>query len=375
MLSALLLTTLLLPGVPRQCSLLAQNARPTTLALLPDGWLLVARQDGRLVLVDPGTGQSPEAGGVFAAHPAAVQGLSVDPRGEIVAASSGDGRIALWELRKDQSGRIQPPGPYAEPGAFVTPYPDRWRGGSGAHWSHDGGHFLTYRGVTRPDDAPTRPVKLWSRAGRHLWTGPPARAIAMSPTEDLMALLLVDELWLGWPGGDTIRIPVEGATDLAFSRDGARLAVGGMSVQLWVLDVESRRILLDRVIDVGDPMQDMRFPGCMTWSPDGRWLGMMLVKGTLPVVVAPTSGRTVWSGGFLGGRMWSVYPVAWTPDNRLVYGWEETFVVEPESGSSRPIAQDERHQFIALGEEALVFLTREGLERIDLPSLRRRWRR
>lgn len=251
------------------------------------------------------------------------------------------------------------------PETRLTPTPDVWRGVADFAWSSTGSHLMTRSGE----------VKLWNRAGELVWTGPRARAAAVSPVADLLAVLGEDEVWIGWPRDEGTTLRVVGATELAFSPDGKRLAIGGMGCHLWVHDLETGETLFDRTLDVRDPFQVTKFAADMHWSPDGRWLGIMLGKGVLPVVVDPTDGRLVWSGGFQGGRMDAVFPVAWTPDNRLVYGWDETYLIEPRSGRQRTLAQDERHRFLAIGDEALVFITRDGLERIDLVTLGRDWSR
>ncbi len=360
-----------------------QRVRTTDVARLPGGDLLVARSDGFIVAVDPATGEPSTRGAaraarlypdVFATHPTAVYDLVLDPSGKLVAATSLAGRVSLWRVKTDHNGAFGYPGRYRDPEVVLNARPQIWRGSSGVAWSHDGEHLLTWTSPSRPERTGRTAMQLWSRAGEVVWTGPHVRWAAISPTLDLMAFVGHDGVHLFWPGEHDTILRLEGACHAAFSPDGSRLAVGGMGSHLWIIDVDSAGVLLDAALDVGDPFQENKFPTCMRWSPDGKWLGMTLGKGLIPVVIDPLDGRTVWSGGFHGGRMWAVFPVAWTPDNRLFYSWDGTYLVEPASGKKTVIAEDECAVFAPAGESA-IFLVTDALERIELATLQRTWRK
>ncbi|MCP3919092.1 MAG: WD40 repeat domain-containing protein [bacterium] len=159
MLLGLLLATIAVP----QSEPPVARARVYDVALLPDGNLLLATDDGRIVAADPATGEPVPGRDVFASHDEAVRKIEVGPKGELVAASFPAGRVAL----------------------------------------------------VRDDD-----------------------------------VLL--------------------------------LAVDGVGSHFWIVDVATGKVRLDRALDVRDPFQEFRFPTCMRWSPDGRWLGMSLGKGLIP---------------------------------------------------------------------------------------------
>lgn len=344
--------------------------RVTDVALLPDGDLLVAHDDGRILALDPATGQpAGEGTTVFAQHTEAVRALVVDPDGETVAARLASGDVAIWPRRSERGH----PDPDAAPLAVLAPAerPSSF-GPPGLAWSHDGAHLATWAESARPDDAgPTQP-QLWTRAGELIWTGPTARCATLSPSDDHLAYLTEDALHLTWPGTDEQRLPLRGATRVAFSPSGKQLAVGGLGCRLWIVDVERWTIALETTFDPRDAFQESKFPTSLRWSPNGAWVGMMLGKGCLPVVVDPRNGAVVWSGGFHGGRMWAVFPVAWTADDRLFYSWDPTVLIDPVSGEKATIAGRNEPVFAPANAE-VFFVASEPLGCFDLATLERIW--
>ena len=198
---------------------LSHDVRVLDAAVGPGGDLFLARRDGAIVVVDPETGEDRAP---FARHPASVERLAMDPRGELLAASSKDGRVALWPVRSDATERL-----FGRPEVVVRPTPETWGERVQVAWTPSGGHLLTWSFDSLHGDSPTT-VKAWSRAGELARTGFHAGEVAVSPTEDLVAAVREGELLLWRPGGEPRSIEVEGLLDtVAFSPDGASLALGG----------------------------------------------------------------------------------------------------------------------------------------------------
>ncbi len=352
-----------------------QPVRVTSLAVLTDGVPLIGRDDGQIVSVDPRTGATTHH---FALHASSVSDIAVDPRGELVAAASSDGRVALWPVRTHIGTRREGyPGKYTDPVSILRPAPEVWTGPVQVEWTHDGGHLVTWSFDGHHRASPTT-VQLWSRAGDLLWTGPHARQVSVHPARNCIAVVTRDQVLLGWPGEDLITIDLEGADDaVEFSPDGSQLAVGGRDFLVRILDATSGVTMqLKRVTDV-DPFQMHDYIVRLRWSPDGRWLGVMAAKGCNPAILDASDLGTAWVGGLLGGRMWTVFDVAWTPGGRMLTGCGYVLAVDPTTGETQTIIDKaELRGLIELeGTRDVLMLAGGVLRRIDLVTGKEAWAR
>jgi hypothetical protein len=305
-----------------QWALWAGDDHPTALARLDPKRCIVGDSGGRLTVLDDATGRSEsDWAGWFAQHPAAIGSLAVDPRGELVAASSADGRVALWEVSvRDARGRVGFPGGFTAPSKTLRPGDELWDVAVEVAWSHDGAHLLTFA-PNMLQGAPYAPAELFDRAGTRVFRADDARYAALSPTEPLLAVLRENELQLTWPGGRDQRIALEGARDaLGFSPDGKRVVVGGRDDRLWILDAATGDVRLASRIGLIE--RDLLFAPNITrlrWSPDGAWIGASVGKGCHIVGIDPADGKLVWHSGLLGARMYLVFDVDWSADSSLLF--------------------------------------------------------
>ncbi len=351
--------------------------RSSSLALLPDGRLLVARCDGFLVTADPATGAPREP---FARHESEVMYVAVDPRGELVAASSCDGQVALWPIEMESRGGERGyPGPGALPRASLRPHPELPSGAAQLEWTHDGEYLLIWYSV-RLDRPSKRSVQLWNRAGEPVWSSSRARWADASPTENLIAVLRRDEVLLVWPGDRQETLALPGAHDaLAFSPDGKSLAVGGDECRFWIVDVATGEIRVERQLyDVDSFTVFLEHVARVRWSPSGRWVGVTVAEGLHPAVLDARDGSLVWASGHLGTRVGSIFDVTWTPDDRLITGCGETFAVEPATGARVYLPGGEFRAVLPTGDGPGFYYrdsAGEGVCRIDSLDRKPRWRR
>lgn len=293
------------------------------LGSLLDQTPLIGRSDGLIVAIDPDSGTTTE---VFARHPAGVSRLAIDPTGEFVAASDTAGRVALWRIKC-------PPRPYEDvedtypgygkvPEVVIVPEPRNWRSTPHVEWTPDGNHLVTESSSS---------LQVWTRAGELEWTGPDAHSLDMHPTKRRLAAVYEDRVLLGWPGEDLKVIELPGAwTDVHFSPDGARVAVGGKDHRVWVLDAEDGSVRKQRGLEETLMLPEVSpLVSHVCWSPSGRLLGVSLGPGVNPVILDGESLDTRWIGAPLGGRANEVFDVFWTPSERLVMGLGEVRVVDP----------------------------------------------
>lgn len=349
----------------------------TCVAVLPEGRLLAGGPDGRIRAHDLESGR-PLAGGaaVFARHAAAVIDLDVDPRGELVSASSMDGRVALWALRGGGVvPRLEYPGDFGEPVAVLTPTPQRWRGAVEVEWTPDGAHLVTWSFDWLHGPSPTT-VQVWTREGALVWTGPHARYVDVHPERRAIAAVLTDEVLLGWPGEGVKSIALPGASDcVEFSPDGARLVVGGRGFGMWILDAATGDVLVHRAVTEVDPWGVHEWIHRAHWSPDGKQLGVVAGKGLNPGIVLAEDLSAVWAGGFFGGQMWRIYDVAWTPHNELAVSFGNVSLVDPTKKTLRGLVERGHLQTLVAvpGSQDVVLLAGGTVRRVDPASGKVRW--
>jgi WD40 repeat protein len=349
----------------------AADPGPRAVALLPDGAVLVGGSDGTVHVHDATTGLWQAE---FARHAASVVRLAVDPRGELVAAVGLDGRVALWPLQEKVGSRLTYPGPFETPRAVIRPSPEPWLEPVEVEWASDGSHVVTWSFDWLHGPSPTA-LQVWSRSGELRWTGPHARFVDLHPTRRCLAAVVDGSVWLGWPGEDLRRLDLAGAYDaVEFSPDGARLAVGGQD-HLWLVDTLSGEVTRERRAGDLDPWQIHDWVLRLRWSPDGRHLGAVVGKGLNPAIVDGHDLSTVWAGGLLGGRMWSIFDVAWTPGGQLVTGFGDVRAIDPGTGKARTLVTGaEWRQWVPLpGTGDVLLLAGGALHRIDPDTGALRW--
>jgi WD40 repeat protein len=195
----------------------------------------------------------------LAGHSGFVEAVAFSPRGDLLASGGQDGHVYLWEL---------PTGTRRE--APVLGSRDKAQVGAVA-FSPDGQRlcFGTYEGDVKVHQVARRaPAHAWQDQGR-------VTCVAFSST-DRLAWCSYDGVMLCGPGVGKPRQPDlddQGQLFcLAFSPDGATLALGGIAahVSLW---------------DIQDKAQSRLTHGCdrgcwrLAYSPDGRVLALALADG------------------------------------------------------------------------------------------------
>ncbi|MEM6672104.1 MAG: WD40 repeat domain-containing protein [Planctomycetota bacterium] len=349
----------------------------TCAALLDERTLLLGRTDGLIVPVDPRTGER-IGRDPFARHTSAIAELAVDHTGEFVAAASAGGEVALWSVRVERAGgAIGYPGPFASPTAEITPTPKPWHEAVELEWTHDGSHLVTWSYDWLHGESPTT-VQVWTREGELVWTGPRARQVDVHPTERRLAAVVEDAVLLGWPGKDLRTIELSGAYDsVEFSPDGASLAVGGRDFALWILDCASGDVAKTRRIVEADPMQLHGFVQRVRWSPDGQHIGVVVAKGLIPAILDAETLETIVAPGLLGGRMWYVFDVAWTPLGCLLTGSGEVRAYDPSTSKFTRLCEGAEWQELVTIDDSREFVLVAGgvARRFDLMGTEVRWKR
>ena len=335
-------------------------------AAFSDEEFLVARADGDILVVDSRTGTGDSFFG-FAEHPSSVEHLAVDPKGEYVAAAGKDGRVALWQRAVESApGEAGVPGRFTSPDVLITADDVEWNSAVRVEWTQGGEYLMTFA----PDwlhGEPRAPVQLWSREGESVWKGGRARWAVTSPTAPLVATVQRDEVLLFWPGEREQRITLEGALDsIDFSPDGARVVVGGTQDRLWILDAATGEELLATKIGFMEGVL-VAHPTItrLHWSPTGDWIGGTVGKGCNAVLVDPATGKTKWSAGMLGARMWFVFDAYWSSDGqRFVYGFGRSSWVDMQKLEASPLPLGEPHGMTAAGgaeDDAASILLADGM--------------
>ncbi len=210
---------------------------------LPDGRIATGGEDGRLALWRDDDLARPQS--FDPVHTAPLVALAVSPDGAMIASASWDSSVAITSLK----------------GASLRRFAGHQGNVNSVAFSRDGrilvsaGYDATLR-LTPLDGAAPRVVKLAS----------PLNALAISASGDMAAGGADGSVFLLAPDGG-LRLQIEAAEApviaLAFSPDGARLAVASPRGGIGVFEVAS-----------GKPVFTLNGPGLPVWSlgftPDGR---------------------------------------------------------------------------------------------------------
>ncbi|MEM9382244.1 MAG: WD40 repeat domain-containing protein [Planctomycetota bacterium] len=353
----------------------------TCAALLDEDTLLLGRTDGWIVPVDPKTGKD-EDHVPFARHTSAIAGLAIDPAGELVAAASEGGVVALWPIQVEheswarRAGLVGAyPGRFTSPTVEITPTPKPWHDAVELEWTHDGSHLVTWSYHQDHGASPTT-VQVWTREGELVWTGPHARQVDVHPTELRLAAVVEDAVLLGWLGEGLQIIELEGAYDcVEFSPDGSTLAVGGSECRAWLLDAKMGAVKQSDTIDL--QVVFGRYTQRLRWSPDGRRIAVVMAKVLHAGVLSASDLTVAWRSGLLGGRMWSVFDVTWTPLGSLVTGFQGTWIVDPATDRRTTLDGDQEWQdLVSVGDSEEFVLVAGGVaRRFNAEGTEVRWKR
>lgn len=359
----------------------------------PRGDLLVLLATGRVEFLDAASGAS-----LATLRPdgAAHGGIAVARDFSRIALRDAEDNVRILPLGLDET--TDPAGidwTERRPDvAFVAHRSDRWSP-SVLQWTGDGEHLVIW-GEQSYHQEPTTPPQVWTAGGELVWTGPKACDAALHPEVNRLAFVRVNEVSLGWPvtGFETVDVPGAFGT-IEYDPCGERLAVGGRNMridqerglglkdrftgapQLRVLDGETGRVTLD--VDVSD----VDIPGLtswlhrLSWSPDGRHIGISAGKGHKPGVVSSKDGSVVLRVECVYGQMWKTFPVGWAGSDLFLPGaWLEGLV---------PVdAPEERIEGflcggatgVALrGSTDILLLLDDGLARFDPATRKVVWKR
>lgn len=312
------------------------------LAYTPDGRTLVAvtRQDPRVVLLDPVTGQVKAA---MKGSPADILDLAVQPSGSLLATANSDGTTQLWDL----STATPAGGPLdeAEYGNAVTGVAFSPDGELLATTSHDGtvrlwdvharwqlgelltGHPDQVKAVVFGPDNHTllgADAVVWNL--RHLPAlvhAGTANAVAFRPGGRQLATAGSDGNVLLW---DVVRwVPIgrlSGHTGslraVAFNQQGTLLVTGGDNDTVLTWNVETREQVGPAL---AGPPQGTR---TVAFSPDGSMLAAAGGEGTIRLWEA---NGTKYQDFHVGGEVRGRYRVSFSPDNSRLTATSRDFRV------------------------------------------------
>lgn len=322
------------------------------IAPLPDGSVLVVRAGGPrppLRRIDPTDGGelAPFHGGHEELIDLAIHGPS-----DGLAWVDHSGTVRVWPLSAGLDLSAAAAREEAEVRCSIPDQGDpRTATWSRVAWSASGAHLVTW-GAHPAHGGLGAPVRVWSRGGELLWTGPRASDVAVHPLHDELAIATLEaRVLVGWPGRDgkdlergPDAVPLDGiAESVSYSPDGARLAVGGQrrgadghdETRLWMLAHPALEQVYAREVVGVDPLELKTWVHRVRFSPDSRHLGVSLGKGSVPGILDAQDGSAVWTGDFRGGQMWSIFEVSWTRDGRLFSSWPRGLLGDPARPDSR----------------------------------------
>ena len=299
------------------------------LASRSDGsvWLLDGKDGTTSVPVPRGEGVAgPSTTGLFARFEESITHLTASPDLRSVAAHRRDGVDLVWP-DFERNGVNKPVPLSGESNANPELKFDMWLPCviTPIQWSHDGAYLLTHR---------PHGVQWWSRKGKLLQEFGPATGALFSPVDNVAAIHSGNKLSLVRLGQEPIEVECDSPLgSMDFSPDGQKIAVGGRKSQLRIIEVRTGTILLSRDVERVD-MVIYGHPkgydfGDLRWSPNGKWIGISLGRGCIPAVLSAITGDAVKRMNPQGGRMGEPYECSWTPDNRMVFGFMHTQVVDP----------------------------------------------
>jgi WD40 repeat protein len=201
---------------------LITSHKPTTVIVSPSGGILATGYESEIELWDLKTGKALPA---LRDHTDLVSAIAISPDEKILASSSLDGTIKLWDL----------------PNHRLVSTLNAGRASTLA-FSPDGRMLASSSGVHRWADGVFSPlgVQMWDIASRQraysLGTQP-IRAIAFSPDGHVLATgdRMKTELWQLQDGERLKTLNSGEVTGLVFCQDGQTLITGSSKLKLWDL--------------------------------------------------------------------------------------------------------------------------------------------
>jgi cytochrome c len=205
-------------------------------AFLPDGRFVSGGEEGRVALWRPGA-DAPEA--VLTRHGARVAGLAVSADGETIASASWDGTVRLTRWRSGETRTLAGHQGPVNAVAFLT-------GGAVASVGHD----ATLR--IWPADASPPTVTRWPAVSNAL-VAVSGFGLALAGADGTLRLVDAE----GQLTRD-IAIAETPLVALAASRDGSRLAAGGLRGQVAIVDV-TKGAVTSTLVGPGLPVWSLAF--------------------------------------------------------------------------------------------------------------------
>jgi WD40 repeat protein len=253
---------------------------------------------------------------ILSGHSRSVEDVSLNPGGELLASTSVDGTVRIWDLGQQKEMSKLP---------AINP---KYRQAAKIRWNPTGDRIATFLLAYEDRDAPEYSIRIWSvETGEALFEIPLHGGIhdlAWSPDNALLATAHDDgyaRLWNaidGTPVGSPLHHP-ESTTAVAFDPNGERLATGCYqenpsdsdmgreymmpTIRLW--DIASREVS-DELPLSGDFIFDCRVP-FMNWTSKGD---LLVTTCDWPTVECfdGVSLKTRWFHTVAhGGAPWTIY--------------------------------------------------------------------